>query len=293
MKNPNNRNKFLLASAAMALSLPLAVQNAGASVVNLYTFNDGTANDSVGGQNAVAINSPVISGGSVTLANSGLNNANGSTQYIDLPNGLISTASSGGTSGAFSFSIWFIATESRNWATPLSFGTTDGGENAASGAGSSDYIQLIPDTDGGSPSNTFRLTAHSAAGSELGVSQAQDQTAPLNTLINVVGVYDLSAAAGSQQSFYVNGVLVGSSDLPAGLDINTFTNNNNWLGRGQWDGDGAWVGSIDELAIYDNAVDATDAANIYAAGPVAVPEPSAAALMLGAAAAASLRRRRA
>ena len=290
MKNPKNRNKFLLASAAVAFTTPLLLQPAEAAVVNLYTFNDGTANDSVGGQNGTAINSPSISGGTVTFANSGLNNNSGTNQYIDLPNNLISTASSGGTGGSFSFSIWFTATESRDWATPLSFGTTDGGEDANSGAGASPYIQLIPDTGSG---NTFRLTSHSAGGQENAVSRADNDTAPLDTLINVVGVYDLSAAAGSQQSYYVDGVLIGSSDLPSGLDLNTFVNDNNWLGRGQWDGDAAWVGSIDELAIYDDALTATDAANIFAAGPVAVPEPTAAALLLGAGALAGLRRRRA
>lgn len=284
---PSGPHKTLLMAAA--LGLPLA--SSQAALLNLYTFNDGTANDSIGGQNGTVINpaNASFSGGKLDVsANTGANFT--TSAYVDLPNGLITTAVNSGTAGTFSFSLWFSVSQNRDWAPPLSFGTTDGGENGNTGAGASAYLQLIADT--GDSANTFRLTSHSAGGQELGVSQANGAVAPVGSQISVIGVFDQSGGQPGTLTFYVNGVAVGSNTLAAPLDLSTFTNNNNWLGRSQWNGDAVFDGAYDELAIYDNALTAQEAAAIFAAGPVPVPEPASISLLIGGALVA-LRRRRA
>ncbi|MDB6072178.1 MAG: putative secreted glycosylase [Verrucomicrobiales bacterium] len=267
-------------SALTLLSLP-----SGAALVNLYTFNDGTANDSVGGQNGNIVGpNGVFAGGKFDIsANNGENNVNASLTYVNLPNNLITTAVNSGTAGQFSFSLWFTVATNRDWASALSFGTTDGGENGNSGAGSSPYIQLIPDTGDGA--NTLRLTTHSP-GNELGISRANGATAALATNINVIGTF----VNASNFNFYVDGVLVGTNPVVTGLDLTTFANNNNWLGRGQWNGDAGFDGAFDELAIYNTALTPSEVSSVFAAGPV--PEPTSALLgVFGAAALASRRRR--
>src|SRR3954454_25078341 len=82
---------------------------ASAVLVNKYTFNNNTANDSVGGQNGVVVDNTGIAtytGGAINLSG---NNGAGSNQdftqpatvgaFVDLPNGVFTSAVNGGTFG--------------------------------------------------------------------------------------------------------------------------------------------------------------------------------------------------
>ncbi|MES2708946.1 MAG: LamG domain-containing protein [Verrucomicrobiota bacterium] len=275
---------FNLVSFSALTALSLSSQ---AALTNLYTFNDGTANDSAGTKHGTLVNSGkgVFTGGRLDFSANGGSGDAGVEGYVNLPNGLFSAAVSGGTAGAASFSLWFTVAENRNWAPALSFGTSTSGEDNTSGGGSgADYLQLIPRA--GNEGNTLRLTTHAAnVGAEGFVNAAAE--APIGSLINAVGVFD-----GGNFSFYVNGVQIGATTaMPAALNLSTFNDNNNWLGRSQW-GDPVFDGAYDQLGIYNTALSAGDIATAYAAGPVAVPETSGALLgLLGAASLAGRRRR--
>ena len=274
---PNRTSLCLTAAVSTALAVSMASHTADAALTNLYTFNDGTANDSVGGQNGAAINGGVFTGGVVDFtANDGANGGAGGG-YINLPNGLITTAVTGGTAGSFSYSIWFNVAENRNWAAVASFGSSNNGEDDTNGgANAASYLQLIPFA--GTGANPLRLTSHLA--NEGAEGFVDTGSAALNTLINVVAVFDQSAGGPGNLSMYVDGTLIGTNPM-ANLDLATFTNDNNWLGRSQWN-DGAFDGTYDEFAIYDEALDQTAVTGIFNAGPVPVPEPSTASLLLGA-----------
>lgn len=276
---------FASATAMAAMSLP-----SGAALINLYTFNSGNANDSVGGRNGTVVNpaNAVFSNGKLDLsANNGGGSANATDAFVDLPNGLFSDAiqstTGGGVAGAASFSLWFSVSTNRNWAAALSFGSSNDGEGQSGSGSATDYIQLIPSA--GTGANPLRLTTHRA--NVAGEGFLDTTTAALNVPINAVGVFN-----GTNFSFYVNGVQIGTpTAMPAGLDLSTFTNTNNWLGRSQW-GDPVFDGSFDQLAIYNTALTASEVTTAYNAGPVAVPEASGAMLgLLGAASLISRRRR--
>ncbi len=272
--------RFPLLGLTAAALFAAILTAADAGLVNLYTFNDGTADDSVGGAHGVLVN-----GGAFTTAGlSGLldltyNTGQGGQAggaYLDLPNGLITAAvnstAGGGAAGAFSFSIWFTVEQNRNWAAAASFGTSNNGENNTNGgASSSPYIQLIPLAGAGG--NPFRLTTHAnGTNSELFVDT---DTAPAGALLHVAGVYDQSGGQPGVFRLYVNGSLIGSNPVAAAghsLNLTSFTNNNNWLGRSQWN-DPAFDGTYDELAIYNHALAQGEVTAIFQAGPVQLPDP--------------------
>ncbi len=117
---------------------------AGAALVNKYTFNDNTANDSVGGQNGVLVDNTGIAryaGGNLDLTG---NNGAGSNQnfalpatvgaFLDLPNGIFTNAVNGGTFGQVTIETWINVQQHRNWAEAFVFGTSNGGEGMANGA---------------------------------------------------------------------------------------------------------------------------------------------------------------
>src|SRR5438034_115595 len=83
-------------SAAAAAAILAAANLAKADLTHRYSFNDGTANDSIGGANGLLVNPDglaTITGGQVNFANNGVNNNVLTGHYVDLPNGIAATSS--------------------------------------------------------------------------------------------------------------------------------------------------------------------------------------------------------
>ena len=131
-----------------------AVASASAALTNKYTFNDGTANDSIGGKNGVLIgtNGSYVAG-QLVLANTGESSQNpGATgAYVDFPNNLISNAAVSGSTNSVSVEMWVTMLQNRDWAAAFSAGTSVNGEGTSDCCNDDQpYIQIIPRTgDGG------------------------------------------------------------------------------------------------------------------------------------------------
>ena len=87
MKCDKRYNLVTAFRLACAVGVAAAVGGlpAGAALVNKYTFNDNTANDSVGGQNGVVVDNTGIArytGGAIDMSG---NNGAGSNQDFSLP----------------------------------------------------------------------------------------------------------------------------------------------------------------------------------------------------------------
>ncbi len=250
---------------------------------NRYTFNDGTVTDIIGGQNGTLVDpsgSAFYSGGQVRLTN---NNNFSSNQnfalptaqgaYVDLPNGLISSAAENGSLYQFSLEFWATVQENRDWARLGDFGTSVGGEDMSTGGGTTDYLIVVPRT-GGRPTpeqtNKFSASAHSATGDEGFV--VDDAQLPAGAQQHVVVTVDQTAITTETPngvlSLYLNGLPVNSGPIQDLIDFTIFTNNNNWLGRAQW-GDPLFDGSYNEFSVYDYALSAQDVMASFMAGPVA------------------------
>jgi hypothetical protein len=65
---------------------------------------------------------------------------------------------------------------------------------------------------------------------------------------------------------YRNGAPIGAAAIPPGIDLNAFTNDNNWLGRSQWP-DPIFDGSYNEFRIYDHALTAEEVTTNVFFGP--------------------------
>lgn len=262
----------------VACSVAVCASVANAALVNKYTFNDGTVHDSVSGQDGVLVDNTHIAhftGGVIDLTA----NTTGSDQnfsnpltvgaFVDLPNGVITNAVNNGAFGQMSLEIWFKVQENRNWAEVYSFGSSDGNtENSSAGAGSANYIALIPQSDPGAGVHDFRGVTHSDAGAE---SKAIGSPTPLsvNVTHHVVFTFNqLDSNGGTNPNGTARLYLDNGPAVAIGIEpfIDTMIDNNNWLGRSQWP-DSLFDGSIDEFRIYDNAMTASEVATSFAAGP--------------------------
>lgn len=271
------RGLFQLSVIAACVSMVACLSQA--ALVHQYTFNDGTAADSVGSADGTLIGSS-ISGGRLTTVGGGSGNS-----YADLPDNIATAAAAGGTAGALSFEVWAQAANNVGWASLVSLGGDVGGDP---NGGDNDYIQLIPLTGDGAA--TLRATSKINGGGESFV----DGTSPLSTTADqhIVVVVDQSGGLPGTIEMYVDGVSAGSAPVQAGLDITTMANDNNWLGRSQWLDD-SFDGSYDEFRIYDTALDDTQVADSFANGPVPIPEPATLTfLAVTGVALASIRRQR-
>ncbi|HEX2748875.1 MAG TPA: LamG domain-containing protein [Verrucomicrobiales bacterium] len=290
--------KLFLHSKSLGVLLILAgCTSASASLVNLYTFNGSNANDSVGGANGTVVDPGAVTATYFTSGNQRSLDLRGNTgqgsnsitedAFVDLPNGIMTTAATTGTSGALSISVWVTVDTNRNWAEIYAFGTSNGGENTAGGGSSSPYLALIPSTG---DNQSLRSTTHSASGVELSVSTAAAASLSTGVQHHLVTVYDQSGGVPGTISFYLDNALVGTGPIAGGLDLNTFTNNNNWLGRSMWP-DPVFDGLINEVGIYNTALTAGEVSGIFNAGPAPIPEPGSAVLALAGLAACRRRRR--
>lgn len=286
---------------AGALSVVVAA-NCRAALVHQYTFNAGDASDSVGSADGVLVDPGGLNGGFQgglldLTGNDGENSQQdfgGSSAvgaYVDLPNGIVSSAAAGGVAGAVSIEAWVRSEVNRNWAAIFSAGTSPGGEDVSGDAGSTDWLQLIAMHDRvevpGSPNNTLRVTSHGADQAEGLV----DYVLPLSTsaLQHVVATYDQSASAPGVISLYVDGAKIGDAAISANLNVSAFADNNIWLGRSQWQ-DSLFDGWYDEVRIYSHSLSPSEVQASFVSGPTAVPEPAGLALVAVSALAAFPRR---
>lgn len=117
------------------------------ALIHRYSFNDGTARDSVDGAHGVLINNTgrvVFANGQLRLGNDGSQSSSDAARvgdYVDLPNGIISAC---GSQATFEFWVTWNGPSSSYWQKIMSFGTSDQGENGSSSAWHTTCIMLCP-----------------------------------------------------------------------------------------------------------------------------------------------------
>jgi hypothetical protein len=274
-------NRAVVCRLACAIGVLVAcVPAARAALVNKYTFNDNTANDSVGGQNGVVVDNTGIArytGGAIDLSG---NNGAGSNQdfslpttvgaFVDLPNGIFTGAVNGGTAGTVSLEMWLTVQQHRDWAEAFVFGTSNGGEGISDSGSATAYVALIPQ----SGPDDFRATTKAATGNPAEIPLIATPTPlPPSQRQHVVLVLDqnnIAAGPNGTASLYLNNGAPATAQISGFLDL--VVDNNNWLGRSQWP-DPLFDGTIDEFRIYDHALTATEVAQSFNTGPEPAPLP--------------------
>jgi hypothetical protein len=244
-----------------------------------YSFNDGTARDSVGGADGTLVNGAVVADGVVSFdptTNNGTNTSPATGQYVDLPNGLAKTRS-------LTLEAWFTYRGGSNWQRVVDFGKGSAGElppsdKTTTGYSGSGYIILTPQNGAG------KVTAQIS----IGVPQKPDtdyiytsSPLPQNVEHHLVFTHDPDAQV---EALYIDGVAAGTPGQTPGarMDPSVAEYYNFWLGRSNYYQDPFFNGTIDEFRIYDSALTAAEVQADFARGADVVPEPLAGATIGGA-----------
>jgi hypothetical protein len=251
----------------------VVILDAQTGLIHRWSFGDSvdgvTLPDSVGGADGTLINNTglaSITDGEVVLGNDGSQSSNGNNgdangDYVDLPNGLISSLTQ------MTIEVWTTwDNDSQQWQRVYDFGISNDGEGLSSAATNPDVYNLYftpkrwdnqacVEYRKGGTAPQFAPGGTLALGQETLITQVHDDKA-------------------DQVRLYVNGIAVGGFE--ALFPLQAMTDKNNWLGRSQW-GDTLYVGSFNELRIYDTALLGDQIAADYLAGPDELgqlPEPT-------------------
>jgi hypothetical protein len=208
------------------------------ALLHEYSFSETggtTAADSVGGPAWIGTlpNGGTLSGGQLTLSS-------GSSQYVSLPAGVVSTLSN------FTVIAWVKLNSTANWARIFDFGDNE-----------TVYMFLAPQ-NGSTGKLRYAITTASNTG-----EQQINCNSTLSTGVWHQVAVTLSATTGV---LYLDGVPVGTNSAmtlnPSGLGRTS----NNYIGKSQWP-DPYLNGQIDEFRIYSVALSSAEIAATYALGP--------------------------
>lgn len=208
------------------------------SLAHRYSFSEtgGTsAADSVGGPvwNGTLPNSGTFSNGVLILSSS-------SSQYANLPAGLVSSLSN------LTLMAWVNLNSNSTWSRIFDFGNN-----------TTTYMFLTPQC-GGSGTLRFAVTTNSSGG---------EQQINCGLTLNTGTWHQVAVTLNTNRGIlYLDGVAVGTNTSmtlnPAVLGVTA----NNFLGKSQW-ADPYFNGSFDEFRIYNTGLSAAEIAATAALGP--------------------------
>ena len=271
------RRVFAAAAVGGAFLSLIASPDAMGQLAHRYSFTT-NANDSVGAAHGVLVDAGttpngVFAGGVLDLSANAGNASNAITEdaYVDLPNGVVSAAATGGVNGAVAFEWWFTVSENRTWQRLGDFGTSNGGEDMSPAGSASPYLSIVATSGRG---NIVDMTNHAATGQEPVAGFGG--TPALGQQYHVMAVYNhndprafTAAGANGTMTLYLNDGItprVAYGAIHPNINIRTFTDVNNWLGRSQWP-DPLFDGLLDEFRIYNTAPSPAYVAASFGAGP--------------------------
>jgi hypothetical protein len=220
-------------------------------LLHRYSFNDGTANDSVGTANGTLTGGATISGGALIVPSAGYN-----------VGAALPLSATSGIDGSFTIEDWFTRSGSGgDFTTLFTFGSS-----------TSQYLLSHPQrTD----SNDFTIEYEN--GDFNGLNDATPLSPGAEYMIATT--YDASTDLAVS---YLDGSVVASQTISEGFDLGQIASGGfNGIGGFDAFGDGATPGATDEFRIYSGALSEGQITTDYAVGPniVVVPEPASLSLL--------------
>ena len=223
-----------------------------------YSFNDGTANDSVGGANGALIGAATVSGGKLVLPNA--TSAAPAADYLQLPPGILTNSIDGaGTFGinpVVTIEAWAtIDTGQYIWANLFDFGNQDASGQSEDDihvcvhSGNDSTIAGISDSDNANLDYQYI---------DLGAGSSLDGV----TNEHIVAIFN---PPGNYVAVYLNGVLAGINNSVT-ISMSGVQDIRNIIGADNWP-DPGMQGTIDEFRIYNGALSASEIAATQVLGP--------------------------
>jgi len=209
-------------------------------LVHQYTFEDGTANDSVGQAHGTLIGDARIVDGSLVL--------DGDGDWMDMPGDILALNTFSGLSIAVRFTS--VAGGNTGFHMLAAFG--EEGTGADPGFG---YKYLFITPARGDDVSRVAIQTSSMDGDpwteETGVSAAVEHDDGLeHHFVCTVSAMDIT--------FYIDGEPIGTATLAQGNEIAGIGTAAAHLGKGVYNVDPLWAGSVDEFNIYDRVLTAAE-----------------------------------
>jgi hypothetical protein len=248
-------NNYLEEVGGFPAPPPVIPQILPAGPVHRWSF-DGNANDSVGTQHGTLMNGATISGGRVIL--------DGTDDFVNLNGNDI--AAIGAVNGAITLEGWATTEASTGaWARLIDLGDTN------PGALGRNYLFISPTAAGA-------VTRGSISDADPGFNHEEFTDGPIqnNGLTkHYAMVFD---DANNEMTLYIDGTLVSSNLMT--IPLSAISPNLGYLAKSLYP-DAYLRGNIDEMRIYNYALNANHVLGNYENGPDfinAVPEPSSYAM---------------
>jgi hypothetical protein len=228
---------FLNAVAYMISLNPVAPDSA--TLVHSYTFEDGTAGDSVGGADGTLVGDAAIVDGVLVT--------DGDGDCVELPGDVIAI----NTYEEITLELWAQEDVDNPFTGTVSLGGTwDNGYGK-------DYLMLS--VGRGDDMNRIMIAntpdSDSPWADEVGVSSPE--------IVDGMMHHYVATITADTLAYYIDGGLIGTAEMGA-TTIAGLSNDFIYLGKGVYSVDAAWAGSIEEFNIYNKALSAAEVA--YLAG---------------------------
>src|SRR5579862_498586 len=243
------------ASLGLSATQSLQVVFAPTTLVHRYSFNDGTANDSVGSANGTLVGNASISGGQLVLPNT--TSVAPAADYLQLPAGILANSVNGTNNDpAVTVEAWAtIKAGQYTWANLFDFGNRDAGGlseydlHVCVHANDNSTIAGISDSDNANVDYQYI---------DLGSGSSLDG----NTNVHITAVFNPPAG---YVAVYLNGVLAGAN-YNVTIPMSGVQAVRNIIGADNWP-DPGMQGSIDEFRIYNGALTTNKIAATQVLGP--------------------------
>jgi hypothetical protein len=272
------KSSIAIATLALAAAMPAHA----AELIHRYSFNDGTANDSVGTAHGTLTNGATISGGNLVLANTGLNSTTGQSASLGTGSNVLPVT------GSTTIEAWFNIAPSGFFTSAFTFANSTP-PDATNGSYFMGNISFPANLDTAGGSRIVAANAGWTSESAALAAQGRPDNGFLDNSLNHMIAAVLNAEAGTL-SYYIDGILQSTTNTTITLEQLAVTNA--WLGRSAFGSDPAAIGTINEVRIYSGALTTGQISTNFEFGPnTVIPEPASLAL-LGAGALGLIARRR-
>jgi len=218
---------------------------APAGPVHSYTFEDGTANDSVGDANGVLMGDAYVDGGALVTVDQ--------DDWMEMPGDVIAM----NTYSEITIEAWYTPEAGANtsWSMLAYFG------DSVNGLGSNGYFITSARGDNKSRAAISCGDIATPWASESGADGLEYDDGLLHHMVSTLSATDIT--------LYIDGVLIASTPLSATNSISCISPNFAYLAKGGYDGDPEWIGLIHEFNIYNRALSESEV--MYLAGNRAEP----------------------
>jgi hypothetical protein len=223
-------NKALSSAEVLYLSNTMPKDPGTKNLTHQYTFEDGTANDSVGGANGVLVGgAAVVDGALVTTAQD---------QWMEMP---------GATIAMNGYKEVTIAA----WYTPKAGGNTGYTMlayfgDSVNGLGSNGYFMCS--ARGDNISRTAISIGNTSApwAAESGANGKEYDDGLPHLMVSTINATSIT--------LFIDGVQIATTPLSAANKISGISQKLAYLAKGGYTGDPEWIGAIGEFRIYDKAL---------------------------------------